>query len=181
MDSLSFVFLSCSSWATARRLLGRAPDPGGRIDGDLPLVLLAAPLMTAIDLACDPISLQGDRWFLGRIYDYAERGAFCGIRLSNFAGWMFVAATTTWLVASLERAGLLRGRPRPVGVPNAALWAPVFWCSIVLFNVAIAFLIDLAAIGWLGIGLVALVVRRLVRIAGRMPAAGVQPARDETR
>lgn len=154
MDSLSFAFLSFASYATARRLLGRSPAPDGRIEGDAGVVLLGATLMVAIDLVCDPVSLRGDQWFLGRIYDYAERGIFFGVPLSNFAGWFFVACAIQWAMAGLERAGALGGPARVRTGPGAAALAPALWASIVLFNAAIAFWIGLPAAGVLGLALV---------------------------
>lgn len=178
MDSLSFVFLSFTSYATARRLLGRGPEPRGRIEGDAGLVLLAALLMTAIDLVCDPVSLQGDRWFLGRLYDYAQRGAFFGIPLSNFAGWMFVAALTISILATLERVGWLAGEPRFVDAARSGAWAPALWTSIVLFNVAIAFFIELPAVAALGLLFVGVVAARFLRLAA---SGAAQPRLEQAR
>jgi putative membrane protein len=157
MDSLSFVFLSSTSWVTARRVLGRGPAPAGRIEARLDEIVLGAALMVAIDLVCDPVALQGERWFLGRLYDYAERGAFFGVPLSNFLGWGFLGLAILGAMAGLERVGLLGGPPRLRSAPGVALWAPALWSAIVLFNVGIAFWIELDAVGWLGLGFVAAV------------------------
>jgi putative membrane protein len=178
MDSLSFVFLSFTSWATARRVLGRGLAPGGRIDARADEIVLGAMLMVAIDLVCDPISLRGDQWFLGRLYDYAERGAFFGVPISNFLGWAFVALVTIGAMAALERQGLLSGGPRLRAAPRVELWAPGLWVAIVLFNVGIAFWIGLEAVAWLGLGFVAAVVGALaLQRAGRL----AQPRLEEAR
>ena len=155
MDSLSFVFLSFVSYATARRLLGKEPDPKGRIEASLGVLFAASTLMLGIDLICDPVALRGDRWFLGRLYYYAEPGGFFGVPLSNFLGWFFVAFTIVLAMAQLERFGLLGGRPG--SLPLKPLWAPAFYLGLVLFNALIAFWIDLAGVGWLGLALVAAV------------------------
>jgi putative membrane protein len=156
MDSLSFVFLSFVGWATGLRLAGRNPAPSGRIQGGVGIAFLGAALMTAIDLVCDPIALRGDRWFLGKIYEYAEPGAFFGVPLSNFLGWALLGALVIGVMMGLERAGLLGGRPL-YRLPRPALWAPTFYAGIVLFNVAVAFWIGLPAVGALGLAIVAAV------------------------
>jgi putative membrane protein len=177
MDSLSFVFLSFTSWATARRVLGRGLAPGGRIDPRADELALGALLMVAIDLVCDPISLRGDEWFLGRLYDYAERGAFFGVPLSNFLGWAFVALVTIGSLAALERVGLLSGRPRLRGLPRVELFAPALWTAIVLFNVGIAFWIGLAPVGWLGLGLAGVVAGALAVQSGGLAPRRLEEAR----
>ncbi len=173
MDSLSFVFLSFVSWATARRLLGTSAEEeaSGAILFRPRVVALGALLMVAIDLVCDPVSLRGDRWFLGQIYYYAHPGAFFGVPVSNFFGWAFVAATILLAMMGLERAGALGGRPLGP-LPGAVLLAPFLYAGIVLFNVAVAFYVDLPAVGLLGVGIVATVGAAL---AARLSAGAGAP------
>lgn len=163
MDSLSFVFLSFVSWATARRILGvtAAEEANGTIAWRPRLLLLGAVLMVAIDVVCDPVALRGDRWFLGKLYYYEHPGAFFGIPLSNYLGWGFVALAVLCSMAGLEALGWLGGRP--LGrLPRAELWAPALYAAIVLFNVAIAFYVELPAVGFIGLGIVAAVALALV-------------------
>ncbi len=169
MDSLSFVFLSFVSWATARRLLGALPDPRGRIVMTPATLALGTALMVAIDLVCDPIALRGDRWFLGQLYYYAYPGAFFGIPLTNYLGWAFVGAAVFLVMGALERAGWLGGRPLHA-LPAPRLAAPLFYAGIVLFNVAVAFRIDLAPVGWLGLALVGAVAAALALVPVRRDA-----------
>lgn len=156
MDSLSFVFLSFVSWATARRLLGTTAqeEVSGEIAWRPAVLVLGAALMVGIDLICDPVSLRGDRWFLGKIYYYEHPGIFFGIPLTNYLGWAFVALSVLGVMAGLERRGWLGGRPLGP-LPHAALWAPALYAAIVLFNVAIAFYVELPAVGLLGLTIVA--------------------------
>jgi len=158
MDSLSFVFLSFVSWATARRLVGATPreEASGEIAFRPVVLVLGAALMVAIDLVCDPVSLVGDRWFLGKIYYYEFPGAYFGIPHTNYLGWAFVALTVLGIMAGLERTGGLGGSPLR-WLPRASLWAPLFYAAIVLFNVAIAFSVDLAPVGFIGLAIVATV------------------------
>jgi uncharacterized membrane protein len=127
-DSLSFVFLSYFSFALAAALLsprealgrptgaheGHSLSPGrgeGRGEG-LPwpgLYHPAAPLvggamMVLLDVVIDPVALQGEKWFLGRIYEYPYRGFYFGVTAANFAGWFFVGAASQWAFQLALRA-----------------------------------------------------------------------------
>ena len=99
-DSLSFVFLSYFSLVLAAGVL----SPRAALDrGELPgLRHRAAPLvggvlMMLLDVVIDPVALQGDKWFLGRIYEYPHRGFYFGVTAANFAGWFLVGAATQWV------------------------------------------------------------------------------------
>jgi uncharacterized membrane protein len=95
-DSLSFVFLSYFSFVMAAAVLGgvsrlqsrRVPWVGGAI-------------MMLLDVVIDPVALQGDKWFLGRIYNYPYEGFYFGVTAANFAGWFFVGFTTQWIFQKL--------------------------------------------------------------------------------
>ncbi|MGH7335430.1 MAG: carotenoid biosynthesis protein [Candidatus Rokuibacteriota bacterium] len=87
-DSLSFVFLAYAAFCVARLVVGRAPGPLTRVK----LALIAGMLMMVLDMVIDPIAVRGDRWFLGRVFYYAEEGSYFGVPLSNFAGWVAVGA-----------------------------------------------------------------------------------------
>ncbi len=98
-DSLSFVFLSYFSLALAaallspREALARGAWPG--------LHHRAAPVvggavMMLLDVVIDPVALQGEKWFLGRIYEYPQRGFYFGVTAANFAGWFLVGAASQW-------------------------------------------------------------------------------------
>ena len=110
-DSLSFVFLSWFAFALAAALLtpaarrGEAPWPGLRA-GATPL--LGGVLMTLLDVVIDPVTLQGEKWFLGRVYAYPGEGFWFGVTAANFAGWLLVGVTTQWVFQ------------------RALAWAP--WC-----------------------------------------------------
>ncbi|MGC2423356.1 MAG: carotenoid biosynthesis protein, partial [Nitrospirota bacterium] len=64
MDSLSFTFLSYSSWRMARFFMPQCEKFSWKI------IMLGAFLMTLLDVVIDPLALRGDRWFLGKIYYY---------------------------------------------------------------------------------------------------------------
>jgi len=96
-DSLSFVFLSYFSMVLAaallspREALARGEWPGLRHRA-APLV--GGLMMMVLDLVIDPVALQGEKWFLGRIYEYPYRGFYFGVTAANFAGWWFVGAAS---------------------------------------------------------------------------------------
>ncbi|HEU4369460.1 MAG TPA: carotenoid biosynthesis protein [Methylomirabilota bacterium] len=105
MDPLSFSFLAYASFCLARTVLrGRQVPP-------LAMALATGGLMMLLDVVIDPVAVRGDRWFLGRVFYYAEAGAYFGVPLSNFAGWVLVGAVGTgayvccggWLEAGLGR------------------------------------------------------------------------------
>src|SRR5262245_45462436 len=85
-DSLSFVFLAYAAFCVARLVYGPRLGPRPAVK----LALLSGVLMMLLDVVIDPLAVRGDRWFLGRIFYYAEEGAYFGVPLSNFAGWMLV-------------------------------------------------------------------------------------------
>jgi putative membrane protein len=55
-----------------------------------PVMLLTILFFTFIDIIIDPVALQGERWFLGRIYYYPEPGTLFGVPIANYIGWAIV-------------------------------------------------------------------------------------------
>jgi putative membrane protein len=98
-DSLSFVFLSYFSLASRRRCTPAAERARGCSSGlsHPASPLLGGVLMMLLDVVIDPVTLQGDKWFLGRIYDYPTPGFYFGVTAANFAGWFLVGASSQWL------------------------------------------------------------------------------------
>jgi len=99
-DSLSFVFLSYFSFTLAAAVICRRrgiESPGLRAGMLSPRApVLGGLLMMLLDVVIDPITLRGDRWFLGRIYTYPHEGFYFGVTAANFAGWFFVGAASQW-------------------------------------------------------------------------------------
>ena len=127
-DSLSFTFLAYASFCLARVVLAGARGPGRRA---LPVALLAGTLMMLLDVVIDPLAVRGDRWFLGRIFWYPDGGAYFGVPLSNFAGWLVVGITGVGGYLLLERMlapGVREERPWPgVGL----------YYGVLIFNLAL--------------------------------------------
>lgn len=159
MDSLSFTFLSFVSYTLA--LLVTAPLYRRGLDLRLldtwrirrvPRVwMLAALFMVMIDMVVDPLSVLGERWFLGRIFWYDPPGPHFGVPISNYLGWYFVAAVAIGIFQLLDRR-LNRGKAKPAGVllrlPSRALLGPALYAGIVLFGITMLFRIGADAIAW---------------------------------
>ena len=146
MDSLSFVFLSVCSYSTA--LFSLCPfvkkeggwglgDSDGNRSWWAPWIL-GACLMTLLDIVTDPVTLCGDRWFLGLIYGYSEPGAYFGIPMENFIGWLVVGLV---LIKVFQMIPARIKRPhadvRFKGVSLALVWSPILYISILLFNLTV--------------------------------------------
>ena len=155
MDSLSFTFLAYSSWATARVFLH--PTDGSGLSFSFregyknrfcfSSVFLGALLFMLIDVVIDPLSLRGDRWFLGKIYYYPDGGAYFGVTISNFIGWFIVGFVT------LSIWGLIDKRLPDTGSPFAGvdLLGPALYMIVLLFNLTMTFYIGESTIGWVGV------------------------------
>lgn len=131
-DSLSFVFLSYFSFVLAAALVGDASRPSSRA-----IPWLGGVLMMLLDLVIDPVALQGDKWFLGRIYEYPHTGFYFGVTAANFAGWFFVGLVTQALFQMLLGSFFgSRASPRPT-TPLFLLGVYGVYAAVLLFNVTI--------------------------------------------
>lgn len=146
-DSLSYVFLSYCSYTMA--LLAVSPVKGWRwnlvtletrpIRRSLSVLFLGSLFQVFLDIIIDPVALQGGRWFLGRIYGYNEVGVHYGVPLSNYAGWWLVSIL---LVGALQLIDLRmdRSAEKPAGavcLPFRALYGPLLYISVLLFNIGV--------------------------------------------
>ncbi|MFZ3208715.1 MAG: carotenoid biosynthesis protein [Geobacteraceae bacterium] len=150
-DSLSYVFLAYCSYATA--LLVISPIKArhwdmvtletAKIRRSFAVLLLASLFQVYLDIIIDPVALQGDRWFLGRIYGYREAGVHFGVPISNYLGWW---ATSICLVLAIQLidAKVDNGAERPAGIrdlPFRALLGPLLYLSVIVFNLGVTLLI----------------------------------------
>ncbi|WP_242337742.1 carotenoid biosynthesis protein [Anaeromyxobacter sp. SG66] len=176
-DSLSFVFLTYFSLALAGALLSRPEERArGRAPGLLhPLApLLAGVLMTLLDVVIDPVTLQGEKWFLGRIYDYPYRGFYFGVTAANFAGWFLVGAVSAWVfqrcAASLPGCRGPFRRLHPRFVPG--IYA--VYAGVLAFNLAVTIAIGDHALAAASAAVSALTLAALaVRLRAPRRAAGI--------
>lgn len=143
-DSLSFVFLSYFSLVMAAAILTRDQDLSR---GDWPGLkrpltpFLGGLIMMLLDVVIDPVTLQGDKWFLGQIYQYPYRGFYFGVTAANFAGWFFVGLATQWTFQRLlQHAPWCRGPWRPLR-PRFIWGVYAVYAGIFAFNLGVTLLI----------------------------------------
>ncbi|MBJ6799381.1 carotenoid biosynthesis protein [Geomonas propionica] len=159
-DSLSYVFLTYCSYATALLVLA----PAKRVKGDLVLLetsrirrsfavlLLGSLFQVFLDIVTDPVALQGSRWFLGRIYGYREVGTHFGIPMSNYFGWWLVSALLILALQLIDRFGSGEDRPAGVGAaPYRSLYGPFLYLCVIAFNLGVTFYIGENLMGLTGI------------------------------
>jgi uncharacterized membrane protein len=151
-DPLCFPFLAYASWCLARQVSGQSRG--------LRVVVLAALLMTLLDVVIDPLAVRGERWFLGHLFDYPAGGAYFGVPLSNFAGWFLVGL-------AIVGGFLASTRAHPLGspLPGTGLYA-----GILAFNLALTWWIGEGALLAAGLALHA-AAAALAWLARRPPNA----------
>jgi uncharacterized membrane protein len=120
MTSVSFTFLAYSAFCLARGVLGARA-------GAWSLAVTGGLLMMLLDIVIDPIAVRGDQWFLGRIFYYADGGAYFGVPLSNFVGWALVGTACIGGYLALTRNG--RGTRPEFGM--------ALYYAVLAFNLAV--------------------------------------------
>jgi uncharacterized membrane protein len=172
-DSLSYTFIAYAAYSTA--LLAYAPIIRRGTDiqlvethgvrQSLPVAVLTVVFFVCLDIVVDPVALRGSRWFLGQIFWYPEGGLYFGVPLSNFGGWAIVGAAIILLYQTIDRLLVRRGWGSNAGVryvPAKALWGPTLYYLLLLFNLAVTFLIDEPLLGWVGVFIFTLMLLTLL-------------------
>jgi Carotenoid biosynthesis protein len=159
MDSISFSFLAFASYSVAILISSPLYLKGWdlrtldtwKVRRSPRVLLMAALFMVMVDMVVDPLSVLGDRWFLGKIYWYDPPGAYFGVPISNFMGWYLVAAMSIAIFQSLDW-WLNREGAKPFGVipglPSRALLGPLLYTGIACFGITMLFVIHAPEIGW---------------------------------
>ena len=144
-DSLSYPFMIFAGYTTAQFLCGNykspIPNPNSRTYAlrHLGTALLGAFLTMLLDIIIDPLTVMGDRWFLGKVYYYPNGGQYFGVPLTNFAGWFLVPLVVILvfqLVSSFSRGNdtqLTHLRTQTL----KHFLNPLFYLSIAVFNIII--------------------------------------------
>jgi len=180
MDSLSFTFLAYASFCLARAALrGRRPAPTA-------VAGLGGLLMMLLDVVIDPLAVRGDRWFLGRVFYYAQPGVYFGVPLSNFAGWWVVGAAglALYLHAGGHRASATapEGEETPAGAWLDPSHGGRVGPGVGLYYAVLGF--NLAVTAWIGEWLllgVGVVLHALVALAVLASRPASHGAAVETR
>ncbi|HBP89721.1 MAG: carotenoid biosynthesis protein [Nitrospira sp.] len=158
MDSLSFSFLLFASYCLALVFVlpptKQAGRHGWRFDQGLrtswPVVGLTVVFFTFSDVVIDPVALQGDRWFLGKIYGYPQEAVYFGIPLANFAGWAVVGFLSLLGYRWLER-GPYASHPIPREVVKWELLLGIgLYYGVLAFNLTVTFWIGEMLMGIVG-------------------------------
>lgn len=151
MDSLSFTFLSFVSWEMAVLIL----HPRYRRNS-VTISILSSFLMMFLDIIIDPVALQGERWFLGKIYEYPNGGAYFGVTITNFVGWFVVCFLIIRCYVMLERV-LFGGPSEPRD--DQRRWktvlgragTPALYFGVLGFNLFVTFWIGETLLGLVGV------------------------------
>lgn len=162
MDSISFSFLLYAAYCVALCLLlpvdTSQKAASLRVEPlrfDLPartkwsVLGLTAFLFAFIDMVIDPVALQGDRWFLGKIYFYPDPGWHFGVPMANYAGWAVVGLISLAIYFPLDR------RLPPLAVaqpatPRILLGAGLYY-GVLAFNLIVTFWIGETSMGFSGL------------------------------
>jgi putative membrane protein len=184
MDSLSFPFLLYASYCMALAFILPATgadrtDSGARMirmgfplatRTSWPVMLLTILFFTFVDIIIDPVALQGERWFLGRIYYYPEPGTHFGVPIANYIGWAVVGLLSLWAYLPLDRR--LRQNASPA--PNITRWVLLgcgLYYGVLIFNLAVTFWIGEALLGTTGLFIyLPVTVLLALRLFGYLPA-----------
>ena len=158
MDSLSFSFLLFASYCVALVfVLPHAKMAGQRgwvFDAALrtswPVVGLTVVLFTFSDVIIDPVALQGERWFLGKIYGYPHEAFYFGIPLANFAGWAVVGLVSLLVYRWLEQGPFyIESIPRNIIRRELFLGIGLYY-GVLAFNLGVTFWIGEVFMGMVG-------------------------------
>lgn len=152
MDSLSFTFLAYVSFALAQWLrlpIGANKREVVTVRRSWPVLALTAFLFMLIDVVIDPVALRGDRWFLGKIYEYPEPGFYFGVPVTNFLGWAVVGFVTIALFQQIDRA--LAAAPTLDRGVKPILFGVTLYYLILIFNLSMTFAIGEMLLGMTGV------------------------------
>lgn len=159
MDSLSYVFLAYASYSMAIVVTSPVIKSKGfiyvletkQIRNSIFTAILGAVFFVYLDIIIDPLALLGDRWFLGQIFGYPKRGAYFGVPISNFIGWLVVGFLLIYTLQKIDNR--LHGVKDWIGYKYP--WRYVIgiglYAAVILFNLSVTFYIGAYNLGWAGI------------------------------
>lgn len=109
---VAWFMLLPSAWVMAQLIVGEKRERRGQRAA---FIAVSAIALTAWDLFLDPQMVGWDFW------QWAENGAYFGIPLQNYAGWLLVAALVTYLV----------NPPRLQAMPLALIYGVVWFLQTI--------------------------------------------------
>ncbi len=175
MDSLSFSFLLFTSYCLALVFLLPARGHGLSLElRDNPVIRQSGPVLALttlffvlLDVVIDPVALRGDRWFLGKIYDYPEPGVHFGVPIENYLGWAVVGLVALGVFQRIDRH--LPDATNAPTITRPLLLGCVLYYGVLAFNLAVAFWINEPVIGTTGLFMyLPITAFLLLKLAGRL-------------
>jgi uncharacterized membrane protein len=164
MDSLSYVFLAYASYCMALVVISPVIKSKGiiylldtrKIRNSIFTTVLGAIFFVYLDIIIDPVALLGERWFLGQIFGYPEKGFYFGVPISNFIGWLVVGFLLIYALQKIDN--LLQRRKDWYGhkYPWRYAIGIGLYVGVILFNLSITFCIHEYNLGWAGIFIILL-------------------------
>jgi putative membrane protein len=163
-DSLSYVFLAYASYSIALMVIVPVLRIRGiiylletkKIRNSIYTTILGAILFVYLDIIIDPVTLLGDRWFLGQIYGYPQKGIYFGVPISNFIGWLVVGFLMIYALQKID-SHLYKGTDWfGYKYPWRYIIGPGLYLGVIIFNLSITFYIREYNLGWVGIFIVLL-------------------------
>ncbi len=164
MDSLSYVFLAYASYSMALLTTSPVLFSRGRfyiletrkIRKSLHTRIIGAVFFVYLDIIIDPVALLGDRWFLGQIYGYPEKGVYFGIPIANFIGWLIVGFLMIYTLQKID--DLLCKTTDTIGYKFSwrYLIGPALYICVLIFNLSVTLWIGEYTLGWTGIFIITL-------------------------
>ncbi len=178
MDSISFSFLLYAAYCDAlcHHLPTRPTSTSTRpmfkplhLDVNArtgwSVLFVTAFLFAFIDMVIDPVALRGDRWFLGKIYDYPDPGVHFGVPLANYVGWAIVGLISLAIYFPVERC--LPALSLPPSVTPRLLLGVGLYYGVLAFNLSMTFWIGESFMGMSGLMMhLPLIALLLFRLAG---------------
>ncbi len=143
-------------------------DPAARTHWSV--LTLTTLFFVFIDMVIDPLALQGNQWFLGKIYDYPNPGTHFGVPLANYIGWAVVGLLSLSIYFRLEKR-----LPQIVTANKGSIMARLFlgvglYYGVLLFNLSLTFWIGEPLLGMTGLLLfVPVTVLLILRLMNCLP------------
>jgi hypothetical protein len=154
-DSLSYVFLAYASYSMALVVIAPVMSRKGKIylletkkiRNSVYTNILGAIFFVYLDIIIDPVTLLGDRWFLGRIYGYPQRGVYFGVTVSNFIGWLVVGFLLIYALQKIDYRLHTVKDWFGSGQPWRYAIGPGLYSGVMFFNLAVTFYIGEYTLG----------------------------------
>jgi uncharacterized membrane protein len=163
-DSLSYVFLAYSSYSMALMIIAPVLRTRGmiyfletkKIRNSIYTTILGAILFVYLDIIIDPVALLGDRWFLGQIYGYPQKGIYFGIPISNFIGWLAVGFLMIYALQKIDSRLHKVKDWFGYKYPWRYIIGPGLYFGVIIFNLSVTFYIREYNLGWVDIFIILL-------------------------